>query len=98
MSGKFLLDTNIIIALFTGDASIQKNLALASKVFIPVIVLGELYYGARKSGQMEKNLARIEEFEASGQYLGNNLRYKYGACIWLDQRPITKERTTNSRE
>ncbi|HBQ28335.1 twitching motility protein PilT [Peptococcaceae bacterium SCADC1_2_3] len=65
MSGKFLLDTNIIIALFTGDASIQKNLALASKVFIPVIVLGELYYGARKSGQMEKNLARIEEFEAS---------------------------------
>jgi len=65
MSGKFLLDTNIIIALFAGDASVKKNLAVASKVFVPVIVLGELYYGARKSGQMEKNLARIEKFEAS---------------------------------
>lgn len=31
-------------------------------MFIPAIVLGELYYGARKSGQAEKNLARIEEF------------------------------------
>lgn len=65
MSGKFLLDTNIIIALFMGDASVQKNLTAASKVLIPVIVLGELYYGARKSGQIEKNLARIEEFVAS---------------------------------
>jgi tRNA(fMet)-specific endonuclease VapC len=65
MNGKFLLDTNIIIALFTGDASVQKNLAEAGKVFIPTVVLGELYYGARKSGQVKKNLARIEEFAVS---------------------------------
>ncbi|MGQ9824093.1 MAG: VapC toxin family PIN domain ribonuclease [Desulfotomaculales bacterium] len=34
-------------------------------MFVPSIVLGELYYGARKSGQAEKNLARLEEFAAS---------------------------------
>ncbi|RDV83908.1 type II toxin-antitoxin system VapC family toxin [Ammonifex thiophilus] len=62
MSGKFLLDTNIVIALFRGDAAVQRNLAKAEKVFIPAIVLGELYYGALKSGQTEKNLAQIEEF------------------------------------
>ncbi|ACX52444.1 PilT protein domain protein [Ammonifex degensii KC4] len=62
MSGSFLLDTNIVIALFKGDASVRRNLAKAEKVFIPAIVLGELYYGAYKSGQAERNLSRIEEF------------------------------------
>lgn len=31
MSGKFLLDTNITIALFTEDASVQKNLVEADR-------------------------------------------------------------------
>nr|WP_211204545.1 type II toxin-antitoxin system VapC family toxin [Ammonifex degensii] len=57
-----MLDTNIVIALFKGDASVRRNLAKAEKVFIPAIVLGELYYGAYKSGQAERNLSRIEEF------------------------------------
>lgn len=62
MSGRFLLDTNIVIALFKGDVVVQKNLAEVEKVFIPAIVLGELYYGACKSSHIEKNMARIEEF------------------------------------
>ena len=65
VSGKYLLDTNIVVALFAGDGSVQEKLAGASRVFVPSIVLGELHYGARKSGQTEKNLARLEEFAAS---------------------------------
>jgi tRNA(fMet)-specific endonuclease VapC len=65
VSGRFLLDTNIVIALFRGDVTVQKNLARAERVFIPSIVLGELYYDAHKSGQSEKNLAQIEEFAGS---------------------------------
>ncbi len=65
MSGRYLLDTNIIIALFEGEASIVNNLARADEVFIPSIALGELHYGARKSGRSQKNLERIEEFVAS---------------------------------
>ncbi|MDY6938708.1 MAG: type II toxin-antitoxin system VapC family toxin [Cyanobacteriota bacterium] len=60
MNGRYLLDTNIIIALFAGDTSVMQSLALANEVFLPSIVLGELYYGARKSGRSQKNLERIE--------------------------------------
>ena len=64
MSGRFLLDTNIVIALFADEAIIKDNLAQASEVFIPSIVMGELCYGARKSGRVEANLARIDELIA----------------------------------
>ena len=40
MSGRYLLDTNIIIALFADEAVIKNNLAQASEVFIPSIVIG----------------------------------------------------------
>lgn len=62
MSGRYLLDTNIIIGLFAGEASIMDNLTQADEVFIPSIVLGELHYGARKSKRLQENLERIEDF------------------------------------
>ncbi len=65
MSGRYLLDTNIIIALFASEASIINNLAQADEVFIPSIALGELHYGARKSGRSQENLQRIEELVAN---------------------------------
>lgn len=61
MSGRYLLDTNIIIALFASDTSVMRNLTQANEVFIPSIALGELHYGARKSGRLQENLGRIEE-------------------------------------
>ena len=61
MSGRYLLDTNIIIALFASEASVTQSLAQADEGFIPSIALGELHYGARKSGRSQKNLQRIEE-------------------------------------
>src|SRR5688500_18922389 len=60
MAGKFLLDTNIVIALFAADASIQTRLSGAAEVFVPSIVLGELHYGARKSGRPVENTKRVE--------------------------------------
>src|SRR2546430_13918864 len=67
--GRFLLDTNIVIALFAGETSIQQCLAEASEVFVPCIVLGELYYRARKSTHVTENLARIDEFVGSSTVL-----------------------------
>jgi len=64
MSGKYLLDTNIVIALFSEDPSVQKHIARAGEVFIPAIVIGELFYGAFKSGRPKANSARIENFAA----------------------------------
>jgi len=59
MSGSYILDTNIIIALFDGDESVKHELTQAEEIFIPSIVIGELSYGARKSGRVEKNLTRV---------------------------------------
>lgn len=49
MRGRYLLDTNIVIALFGEDAAVLQRLADAQEVFLCSIVLGELHYGARNS-------------------------------------------------
>src|SRR5437868_7286431 len=69
MSGRFLLDTNIVIAIFARDPAVQTRLAHAAEVFAPVTTLGELYYGAHKSTHARANLQRIEEFAASNTIL-----------------------------
>jgi tRNA(fMet)-specific endonuclease VapC len=80
MSGKFLLDTNILIALFSGDTSVQVHLKNANEVFISSTVLGELYFGARKSHHVKKNLEHIDEFASNITILScdSNTARKYG--------------------
>jgi tRNA(fMet)-specific endonuclease VapC len=46
MSGRYLLDTRILIALFANEMAVKGKLAQASEVFVPSIAVGELYYGA----------------------------------------------------
>jgi len=65
MNGKFLLDTNIIIALFAQNVLVQERLATAQTTFVSLITIGELYYGTSKSKQIEKNRQRLEEFVAN---------------------------------
>ncbi len=69
MSGRYLLDTNIIIALFADEAAVKNHLAQANEVFISSIVIGELCYGARKSGRAQANLARIDELVSNSAVL-----------------------------
>jgi len=80
MNGRYLLDTNIIIALFAKEAPVLNNLAQAEEVFIPSIALGELHYGARKSGRSQKNLERIEEFVIKNVVIecNSDTAYEYG--------------------
>jgi len=70
MSGRILLDTNIVIALFGREAVIEQRLAEAEEVFVSSIVLGELYYGAQKSTRVETNVTRVNTFAASNAILG----------------------------
>jgi len=80
MSGRYLLDTNIIIALFADETVIKNNLAQADEVFIPSIAIGELYYGARKSGRPQENLTRVDELVANSTVLvcDAETAYQYG--------------------
>jgi tRNA(fMet)-specific endonuclease VapC len=61
MSGKFLLDTNILIGLFANDQDVVTQLRSNINVFIPSIVLGELYYGAFGSIQVKENILKIHQ-------------------------------------
>jgi tRNA(fMet)-specific endonuclease VapC len=62
MSGRYLLDTNIVIALFASDEAVVEQIKAATEVFLPSVVFGELYYGARRSGRIEANIERVDEF------------------------------------
>ena len=57
---KFLLDTNIITAWLKGESKIADKIDKAEEIHIPIIVLGELYYGALYSTQKQKNLNNIK--------------------------------------
>lgn len=61
---KFLLDTNAIIALQREDEALKKLLTAATDVFVPVVAVGELYYGAYKSGRVEENRQNVAAFIA----------------------------------
>lgn len=68
MNGKdCLFDTNIVIGLFANESSITEKIkSYSGKIFIPSIVLGELFYGAGQSARKDENIKNIEEFgEAS---------------------------------
>jgi len=65
MSGKYLLDSNIVIDIFRGREETIEQVKLLDSIYIPAIVLGELYYGANKSNQTPKRILEIEQLEQS---------------------------------
>jgi tRNA(fMet)-specific endonuclease VapC len=69
MNGRALVDTNVIIGLFSGDPVIEQNLESKMALFLCVPVLGELRYGALASTRVEQNLARLDEFGKTVQLL-----------------------------
>ncbi len=81
MSGRFLLDTNIIIALFAKDSAVHTRILKADEVFVPCIALGELYFGARKSRLAQDNIKLIDRFARDNAVLAcdDETARRYGA-------------------
>jgi len=72
MSGKHLLDTNIVIALFADDSALIDKIAKVENIFVPAVVIGELFYGANKSGRPKENFGRIDRFASDNVILNCN--------------------------
>lgn len=70
MSGRYLLDSNIVIALFASEKVVLDATYEAEEIFVPSIVIGELYYGAQKSSKHQANIARIDSFVEANVILG----------------------------
>ena len=51
------------------EQTVLDRLAAADAVFVPI---GGLYYGARKSGRVDQNLERLDEFAAAATLLDCN--------------------------
>ncbi|MDZ4672349.1 MAG: type II toxin-antitoxin system VapC family toxin [Phototrophicales bacterium] len=64
MNDAYLLDTNAIIAMMNGKSDITPLIKEAT-IYLPIITIGELYFGAQNSGRVENNLARVEETHKS---------------------------------
>lgn len=74
MNGRFLLDTNVIIALLHGDEAVARHFRRDPEAYLPVIAVGELYYGARRSARVEANVRRLEDLITVAAVLGCDKR------------------------
>ncbi len=62
MAGKYLLDTDIVIAHLDQEKVVNNIIKDILEAFLPAIVVGEMYYGALKSGRSSSNIIRLENF------------------------------------
>jgi tRNA(fMet)-specific endonuclease VapC len=60
MNGRFLLDTNVVIGLMRGDDAVTSRLDPHVRLYLPSIVVGELFFGAYRSGRVQHNLERLK--------------------------------------
>lgn len=60
MSGRYLLDTNVAIAVLNDELDLASRRGSGQEVFLCVTVVGELLFGAEKSSRKENNRARVE--------------------------------------
>ena len=61
----FLLDTNIITAWLKGETPVADKIDKANAIHLPIIAIGELYYGAMYSTRVEKNIGDINKITSN---------------------------------
>ena len=64
MNRRVVLDTNAYSDLFRGSTEILEALGAARRIYVPVIVLGELLAGFRMSRREPRNRRELEAFLA----------------------------------
>ena len=74
MAGSYVLDTNVVISLLGNDPGVKAQLETSERVGIPAIVIGELYYGACRSGQVQANCEKIKQLSRESAVLDSHSR------------------------
>jgi tRNA(fMet)-specific endonuclease VapC len=59
---KCILDTSVIIDVFKQHNTIAQKLDQMSEIYVPVVVVGELLYGAYKSNDPGKHIRQLQSF------------------------------------
>lgn len=83
MAGRFLLDTNIVTALFLPEPQVEAALR-EQQIYLSATVLGELYFGADKGTRRGEITTRIDRFAAGSRVLPCDQRTAqiYGEVKW----------------
>lgn len=95
-TGRLLLDTNIVIALLEGDEAVLSNLEGAPEEFIPAIVVGELFFGAAKSGRPSENSAIVERIRR--REIGPFVRSPSSSRVWTHEAAASGEKKAAARK
>ncbi|MBL1173717.1 type II toxin-antitoxin system VapC family toxin [Pantanalinema sp. GBBB05] len=62
MSGEIALDTSVAIRFLNGDTAVTTKVLAIPEIVLPVVVVGELLFGAENSTRPLQNLPRYLEF------------------------------------
>lgn len=69
IGSKLILDTNIVIDYFKHNLHVTFNIKRAEKIYLPITVVGELYFGAYRSLRPTVKKKEIEDFLPTTQIL-----------------------------
>jgi tRNA(fMet)-specific endonuclease VapC len=64
-----VIDTNVIIKMLVNDQAAIDLLSKVEKAYVPVQVVGELFYGAEKSTRRQENMNLFENVLADFEIL-----------------------------
>ena len=70
MPDRHLLDTNAAIALLADADVFDEAFGAMDQIYLSIISLGELYYGAWRSTHVEQNLLRVDDLARSSVIVG----------------------------
>lgn len=62
MSGEIALDSSVAVRFLNGDTAIVSRVLALPEVVLPIVVVGELLFGAENSTRPLQNLPRYLEF------------------------------------
>jgi tRNA(fMet)-specific endonuclease VapC len=62
---KLALDTNAYKALGEGDSSLAEDMRRAEMIGLPIVVLGELWFGFMNGSKLRQNTETLERFLAT---------------------------------
>jgi tRNA(fMet)-specific endonuclease VapC len=62
MSGEIALDTSVAVRFLNGDTAVVTRVLALPDVVLPIVVVGELLFGAENSNRPLQNLPRYLEF------------------------------------
>jgi tRNA(fMet)-specific endonuclease VapC len=62
MSGEIALDTSVAVRFLNGDAAITARVLAVPEIILPIVVVGELLFGAENSTRPLQNWPRYLEF------------------------------------